>query len=103
LRKSTLRYEKKKKPRDINGYRINKKGYLIDTHGNLVSRTDGDIKLDSFQLTKDGDIPLLHTYDGKQFHIKDCLGEFKRDDDGNAIIYNSIDATSSKNFLILII
>lgn len=31
------------------------------------------------------------TYSGKSFHIRKCIGEFERDEDGNAIIEKAID------------
>ena len=73
-------------PIDGNGYQINKKGLLVDQNGNMISRKDGEIKLDTYQLTKDGDIPMLYTYDGRNFNIQESMGEFERDDDGNIII-----------------
>ncbi|CAI2372672.1 unnamed protein product [Moneuplotes crassus] len=83
--------KKRKELMDKDGFRISKKGYLIDINGNIVSRADGEIKLDTSQMTPEGDIPHLYTYSGKSFHIKKCIGEFKRDEDGNAIILSEVD------------
>jgi hypothetical protein len=55
---------------DANGYQVNKMGLLTDQNGNMISRSDGEIKLDAFQLTKGGDIPMLYTYEGRKFHIQ---------------------------------
>lgn len=76
---------------DRNGYQVNNKGFLIDQNGNMVSRNDGEIKLDAYQLTKDGDIPYLYTYDARSFYIKQVMGEFDRDEDGNIIVLTQID------------
>jgi hypothetical protein len=76
---------------DLNGYPINYRGYLIDQNGNMVSRNDGEIKLDAYQLTKDGDIPYLFTYIGQKFHVKECMGVFDRDEDGNIMVLTQID------------
>jgi hypothetical protein len=79
---------------DKNGFLVNNKGYLIDQSGNVISRTDGEIKFDTHQLTKEGDIPLLYTYDARRFHIKQVIGDFDRDDDGNIVILTEVDEDS---------
>jgi len=55
---------------DVNGYQLNRIGLLTDQNGNMISRLDGEIKLDNFQLTPEGDIPMLYTYEGRKFHIQ---------------------------------
>ena len=76
---------------DRNGYQVNKKGLLVDQNGNMIARRSGEIKLDSYQLTKDHDIPLLYTYQGKKFNIRNTMGEFDRDEDGNIVMLTQID------------
>jgi hypothetical protein len=76
---------------DENGFEINPRGYLVDPNGNMISRTDGEIKLDKWQLTNEGEIPNLYTYDGRRFNIRTCMGEFDRDEDGNIVILSEVD------------
>ena len=80
---------------DRNGYQINNKGFLIDQNGNIVGRSDGEVKLDIHQQTKDGDIPMLYTYDGRRFHIRQVMGDFDRDEDGHIVILNEVDEDSN--------
>jgi hypothetical protein len=61
---------------------INRKGWLCDEEGNLVSRQTGEIVFDKKQLTKDEEIPKLYNYDGTRFEIQSVMGNFERDDDG---------------------
>lgn len=37
-------------------------------------------------MEKDGNMPLLFNYKGKKFDIKDVIGEFDKDRNGNIII-----------------
>lgn len=84
---------------DRNGYQVNNKGFLVDSNGNVVSRADGEIKLDTYQLTKDNDIPLLYTYDARRFHIRQVMGEFDRDEDGNIITLHEIDEEGNEQLV----
>jgi len=84
---------------DKNGFIVNNKGYLIDLTGNIVGRTDGEIKLDSHQMTKEGDIPLLYTYDARRFHIKQAMGDFERDEEGHIILIKEVDEDGKTNFI----
>ena len=98
---SPKRYEHKRGESltDENGFLFNSKGYLTDSNGNMISRTDGEIKLDKWQLTKDGDIPMLYTYDARKFHIKQCMGEFDRDEEGHIIVLTEIDEDGNSQFV----
>ena len=84
-------HRKGERPTDSNGFQINTKGYLVDNNGSMIGRNDGEVKLDKFQLAKDGDIPLLYTYDARRFHIRQVMGDFDRDEDGNIVILSEID------------
>lgn len=79
---------------DENGFLVNSKGYLVDSSGNIISRTDGEIKLDKWQLTKESDIPTLYTYDARRFNIRQCMGEFDRDDEGHIVILSEFDGNN---------
>lgn len=68
--------------KDLNSWVINRKGWLCDEEGNLVSRQTGEIVFDKKQLTKDEEIPKLYNYDGTRFEIQSVMGNFERDDDG---------------------
>lgn len=90
---SPNRFDQKKgdKNMDQNGFQINNKGYLINSNGCIISRADGEIKLDRHQQTKDGDIPLLYTFDARRFHIRQVMGDFDRDEEGNIVILSEVD------------
>ena len=78
-------------PTDLNGFPVNPKGFSCDKNGNIISKADGEVKIDKFQQTKDGDIPLLYTYDARRFHIRQVMGDFDRDEDGHIIILSEMD------------
>ncbi len=67
------------------GRRINEHGYLVDEQGNIVDKR-GRIRLHHKQLDKDGNIPLLFNYKGKKYDIRDIIGDFDKDRNGNIII-----------------
>ena len=66
---------------DGRGKQINQQGYLVDGEGNIVDRM-GKVKITKAQLTSEGEIPPLYTYEGKKFKIKDVIGDFDREEFG---------------------
>lgn len=64
---------------------MNEHGFLVDEQGNLVDKR-GRIRLHNKLLDKDGNMPLLFTYKGKKYDIRDIIGSFDKDRKGNIII-----------------
>lgn len=68
------------------GRRINEHGYLVDEEGNLVDKR-GRVKLNRQIMEQNGgDIPLLFSYKGKKFDIREVMGDLDKDRNGNMII-----------------
>lgn len=54
--------------------KCNPQGFLQDKNGNIVSLNGK--KVYPAELLVENCIPTLYTYDGRQFHITDCMGVF---------------------------
>ena len=71
---------------DKNGRRVNKHGFYVDAQGNLVDKR-GRVKLHKQIMDQnEGDLPLLFTYKGKKFDVREVAGDLDKDRLGNAII-----------------
>lgn len=65
---------------------MNENGYLIDPHTKNIVDKRGRLRLHRKLLDEDGNIPMLFNYKGKKFDIKDVIGDFDKDRQGNIII-----------------
>jgi hypothetical protein len=63
---------------DKAGRSVNKKGWLVDSHGNVCD-VHGRKKFDKHQLTSEGEFPRLFTLNGRRFDINDVCGQLNRD------------------------
>lgn len=63
---------------DKNLRNVNPSGFLIDEYCNIIDN-QGRIKFIKPQLNEFGDIPMLFTYKGKAFDIRDIIGTFAKD------------------------
>jgi len=70
---------------DKNERMVNRSGYMIDKDGNLIDR-NGRKKFDRRQLAKNDDLPQLLNYKGRRYDIKDIIGNFERDPEGNVMM-----------------
>jgi hypothetical protein len=61
---------------DKNFRRVNKKGWLIDDDNNIIDNT-GRLKFMESQLI-DEDIPNLYNFEGREYNIKDIIGQFTK-------------------------
>lgn len=75
---------------DKRNRRVNKFGWLV-SNGHIVDR-HGRKKFDRKQLD-DGDMQKLLNYSGKRFDIKDVIGVFDKDRNGNIMPLRSQDGT----------
>lgn len=57
---------------------MNPSGFLIDSSGNIVDNF-GRIRFIKAQLNDLGDIPMLFTFKGFAFDIRDIIGTFSKD------------------------
>ena len=71
---------------DKQGRVVNENGYLIDPHTKNIVDKRGRLRLHRKLLDEDGNIPMLFNYKGKKFDIKDVIGDFDKDRQGNIII-----------------
>jgi len=72
---------------DKKGRRVNRFGWLVQGgNGHVVDKL-GRKKFDRKQLD-DGDIQKLLNYNGKRFDIKDVIGVFDKDANGNIMLQN---------------
>jgi hypothetical protein len=55
------------------GCRVSERGYRVDADGNLIDN-QGVRKLKAFQMTRDGDVPRLFSYEGRRFNLTDVIG-----------------------------
>ena len=71
---------------DRKGRRVNKHGWL--TQGNSGSVVDALLrkKFDKSQLTPDQNLHRLFNYQGKPFDVRDVMGIFDKDKDGQIIL-----------------
>ena len=73
---------------DKKARRVNKHGwYMLPSQGHIVDK-EGRKKLDKRQLNDD-DLHKLFNYNGKRFDIKDVMGQFDKDQNGNIITQNN--------------
>ena len=70
---------------DKKGKKVNKKGFLVDNDGNIVDKF-GRKKFEKGHLTDTDDLPQLFNYDAKKFNIKDVIGDFDKDPNGDIIL-----------------
>mmetsp|Transcript_32745 Transcript_32745/g.31978 ORF Transcript_32745/g.31978 Transcript_32745/m.31978 type:complete len:132 (-) Transcript_32745:1416-1811(-) len=75
--------------KDKNGKDVNRSGFLVDKDGNLTDRAGRKI-FDRRLLGKKDDMPNLLNYRGKKFDVRDVVGDFDRDPEGNAIIKRDV-------------
>jgi hypothetical protein len=66
-----------------NKLQIQKKGWLVDSEGNIIDEKTGKVKFDKKQLTKEGNLPKLFNFNGKRFDIHDVIGEFDKEANGD--------------------
>jgi len=59
--------------KDLNGFKINKFGFLVDDLGNIVTR-EGRKIMDRGYLENDGDFPKLLSFNAQSFKIQDVIG-----------------------------
>lgn len=50
---------------------------------------NGRPKFDKKLLTGDGDLPKLYNLQGKKFDMRDAMGQFDKDPEGNIIVPGS--------------
>lgn len=55
------------------------------------------IKINKFYLTKDGALPKLFNFSGKRFELKDILGEFDKEKNGDLIFQEDPNSGSLKD------
>ena len=70
---------------DKKGRRINRFGWLVQGGNGHVVDKIGRKKFDR-KLLDDGDVPKLLNYTGKRFDVKDVIGVFDKDANGNIIL-----------------
>lgn len=64
---------------DKNLREVNPSGFLIDQYGNIIDNI-GRVKFIKQQLNDlNGDIPMLFTYKGKPFDVREIIGTFNKD------------------------
>lgn len=64
---------------------MNKKGFYIDDDNSIVD-FKGYVKFDADQQTKNNDIPRLFNYSGRRYDIKNVIGDFDKNMEGEIII-----------------
>ena len=64
---------------DKQGRRVSKHGWLVLKDQKHLVDNQGRKKLDGHQMTSDGNIPKLFSYQGKRFDIRDVMGTFDKD------------------------
>ena len=79
---------------DKNFRPVNKFGFLINSNEDIIS-DDGEIKFMNCMLLENGNLPQLYNYQGREYNIKDIIGQLRKDPNSKELMVK-IDKNTQK-------